>query len=215
MLRTRLAVSTVLATSLLLGGCASFLDSLGFWRGGSAEPRVTAAGAPGDAAYGQRSNVLDTVDTVKTAGEVTVISSHALRLPSHPLNSITAFDYAFPPSCGGHQFRVYESDGTQILEFDYQPGGGRRYVIRDYVSGPNPFISAGLWGAYDHTADSVSNMTLQYELRGSRLLRGTYSQGPVTGLELSAQRALGRAYDSALRDTSRCAVPPSAAANMR
>ena len=47
-------------------------------------------------------------------------------------------------------------------------------------------------------------MTMLFEKRGSGILRGTYSQGPVTGLDESLQRTLARAYESALRDTYRC-----------
>ena len=155
-------------------------------------------------AYGSESDVQHTVDFVKTAGEARVLTSHAVHLPIHPLQAITAFDYAFPGECGGHRFRVYESDGTQILEFEYAAAGGRNYVIRDYVSGPSPFISAGLWGAYDHTADSVHDMSLHYEKRGSGRLKGTYSRGAITDLDVSAQRTLGNAYESAIRDSYGC-----------
>lgn len=99
---------------------------------------------------------------------------------------------------------MYELADLQILEFEYAAPDGRRYVIRDYTSGANPFIGPGLWTAYDHTEDSIADMSLQFGIRGSGILRGTYSQGPVTGLELEAQHTLGHAYDEALRDTAGC-----------
>ncbi len=154
--------------------------------------------------YGVEDDVRGTVDIIKTAGEVSQISSHAIRLPSNPLRTITTFDYEFPDSCGGHHFRVYEANGTQILEYAYAPAGGQGHVIRDYISGPSPFIQAGLWTAYDHTGDSVANMNLRFASRGSGILTGTYSQGPMTGLDPSARRVLGRAYDRALRDSHSC-----------
>ena len=204
MANVKLVVVTIgICSGLSLSGCAGFLEELGLLRSGASGPR-SAPSPGGSVPYGDEAFVRATVDRVKTGGEITVISSRAIRLPSHPLNSITAFDYSFPGACGGHQFRVYESDGTQILEFQYEGSAGRRFLIRDYVAGPNPFIEAGLWSAYDHTADSVGNMTLNYVKRGSGLLRGTYSQGPVTGLDQSSRQVLGRAYDNALRDARQC-----------
>jgi hypothetical protein len=189
-----------LSVAVLLNACSSLF---GWWTGGAEQG--TDAMSPSDArAYGAESDVRHTVDFVKTVGHARVLTSQAVHLPIHPLQSIKAFDYAFPSECGGHQFRVYESDGTQILEFEYAAAGGRSYVIRDYVSGPSPFIRAGLWGAYDHTADSVHDMSLHYEKRGTGRLKGTYSRGAITDLDASAQRTLGRAYESAIRDSYGC-----------
>ena len=197
---------------LVCSGCASFWerltasDTMVPFRDYAQAEEVTATASmwerPG--VYGGESDVRGTVDIVKAAGEVSQLGSHAIRLPSNPLQTITAFDYEFPDVCGGHHFRVYEADGTQILEYDYVPTGGRPYVIRDYISGPHPFIRAGLWTAYDHTGDSVSEMRVQFAKRGSGILTGTYSQGPVTGLDASSRRALGTAYDRALRESHAC-----------
>lgn len=203
-----------LVICLTLGGCASFREGFAaFWDTSdtsySAETglgqEVTATyGAEESATYGVEDNVRGTVDVIKTAGDVSQISSHAIRLPSNPLRTITAFEYEFPDDCGGHHFRVYEANGTQILEYAYAPTTGREYIIRDYISGPSPFIRAGLWTAYDHTGDSVSDMNVKFAKRGSGILAGTYSQGPVTGLDASSKRALGAAYDRALRDSDAC-----------
>lgn len=197
------ATCFLLGASTLLGGCASLLEGFSaLWDSqGAAE---TASSQPTAAVYGVEDNVRETVDIIKTAGEMTRISSHAIRLPSNPLRTITAFDYAFPDDCGGHHFRVYEADGTQILEYAYAPQGGKPQFIRDYISGPSPFIRAGLWTAYDHTGDSVADMDVKFARRGSGILAGTYSQGPVTGLDASAKRVLGAAYDRALRDSDSC-----------
>ncbi len=156
--------------------------------------------------YGADSDVRATVNAVKSVGDISVISSRALRLPIFPLSAITTFDYQFPNSCGGHHFRVYEMNGTQILEFEYTPAHGERFIIRDYLSGRNSFVQPGLWSAYDHTADSVSEMNIRFESRGSGILVGTYSRGPVTGLDATAKRTLGTAYDRALRDSQACRV---------
>ncbi len=194
----------LLGTFALCGGCATLLEGFAALRDRMVAPETTSQQT--SEVYGVENNVRGTIDIIKTAGDVSLISSRAIRLPRNPLSAITAFDYEFPDNCGGHQFRVYEADGTQILEYEYAPANGKPYVIRDYISGPSPFIRAGLWTAYDHTRGSVSKMSVKFARRGSGILAGTYSQGPVTGLNLSARRALGIAYDRALRDTHRCQV---------
>jgi hypothetical protein len=204
-IQSKLVFVSLLGTAAVsLGGCASLWDDYATFRAPIEMMEVTSSVWAPPGVYGGEADVRGTIDIVKTAGNVSKIGSHAIRLPSNPIRTITTFDYEFPDACGGHHFRVYEAGGTQILEYAYMPPIGKTYVIRDYVSGPNPFIQAGLWTAYDHTGDSVSDMRIQYARRGSGILTGTYSQGPVTGLDLSARRALGRAYDSALRDSHAC-----------
>ncbi len=193
---------------MLCGGCATLLEGFAALRDRMAAPEGSASQqsleAYGLEAYGIENDIRGTVDIIKTVGEVRLISSRAIRLPSNALSAITTFNYEFPDVCGGHQFRVYEADNLQILEYEYAPVAGRSYVIRDYISGPNPFIQAGLWTAYDHTSDSISKMSMRFARRGSGVLVGTYSQGPVTGLNLSDRRTLGMAYDRALRDSRDC-----------
>ena len=198
-----IVTSFLLCTSVLCGGCVSMYDGFSALWNRSDEPESTASKRT-SLVYGMEDDVLGTVDIIKTIGDVSHISSQAIRLPSNPLHVITAFDYEFPGSCGGHHFRVYEAQGMQILEYTYAPLEGRGYVIRDYVSGQSPFMKAGLWTAYDHTADSISSMNMQSAIRGKGLLAGTYSQGPMTGLDPSAKRVLGAAYDRALRDSKAC-----------
>ena len=195
----------LLATSVLCGGCATLLEGFAAMRDRMVAPESTTPQQTLEV-YGVENDVRGTVEIIKTAGDVSLIGSRAIRLPSNPLSAITTFDYEFPDNCGGHHFRVYEADGTQILEYAYAPMDGKPHVIRDYISGPSPFIQAGLWTAYDHTGDSVSEMSLKFARRGSGILTGTYSQGPVTGLNPLARRTLGMAYDRALRDTHRCQV---------
>jgi hypothetical protein len=202
----------LLGVCLTSSGCSTFWEGFAtYWDApqSTAEPslghEVTVTyGVEETITYGVEENIRGTVDVIKKVGDVSRISSHAIRLPSNPLRTITAFDYEFPDDCGGHHFRVYEADGTQILEYQYAPPSGNGHIIRDYISGPNPFIRAGLWTAYDHTGDGVSDMTLKYARRGSGILAGTYSQGPMTGLDASSKRVLGAAYDRALRDSTGC-----------
>jgi hypothetical protein len=197
-------IAFFLSVSLMCGACASLWDVYATFRAPVEMTEVSSSVWAPPGVYGGEADVRGTVDIVKTIGNVSEIGSHAVRLPSNPIRTITTFDYEFPGSCGGHRFRVYEAGRTQILEYDYVPPRGKAYLIRDYVSGPSPFIKAGLWTAYDHTGDSVSDMRMQYAKRGSGILTGTYSQGPVTGLDPSARRVLGIAYDRALRDSHAC-----------
>ena len=156
--------------------------------------------------FGDDFVVQATIGTIKSQGSQDRLSSRAIRLPERPLDEIVVFDYNFPQSCGGHDFRVLETGETQILEFEYAANGGDTYMIRDYVSAPNPFVRAGLWSAYDHTANSLSTMTSQVEQRGDGMFNGVYSQGLVTGLPVAEQRALGSAYQEALYDVYNCSA---------
>lgn len=203
--RMRRAISGLsVGTVLILGGCGSIWEESTTFRVPVETTEVTSSVWAPPGSYGTEADVIATVDIVKAGGDINEVSSLAIRLPSQPLHSIITFDYAFPEACGGHRFRVYEADGTQILEFAYTPREGKAYLIRDYVSGPSPFIKAGLWSAYDHTGDSIPEMKVQFAKRGSGILKGTYSQGPVTGLNASYRRVLGAAYDQALHDLRAC-----------
>ena len=201
----RLVSGISVGTLLVLSGCAFIWEESTTFRAPVEMTEVTSSVWAPPGSYGTEADVRGTVDVVKAIGDISEIGSHAIRLPSHPLSSITTFEYAFPETCGGHRFRVYEAGGTQILEYAYAPREGKSYFIRDYVAGPSPFIQAGLWSAYDHTGDSsVPDMRVQFAKRGSGILKGTYSQGPVTGLDASSRRVLGAAYDRALHDLRSC-----------
>lgn len=163
---------------------------------------ASATTSPGQ--FGDEFAVQATIGTIKSQGSQDRLSSRAIRLPERPLDAIAVFDYQFPQSCGGHEFRVLEASETQILEFQYAAHDGDTHMIRDYVSGPSPFVQAGLWSAYDHTADSISTMTSQFEQRGDGMFDGVYSKGLVTGLPAVEQRALGSAYQQALNDVYDC-----------
>lgn len=191
----------VLAVAAACGGCASILDHFPMLGGKSASGEPVASQPVGSAVA---ADVHETIQAVKDGGDGRKISSRAVRLPSAPLGGMTAFDYRFPESCGGHQFRVYEAQNLQILEFSFVQADGSTRVIRDYTAGPSPFIHAGLWSVYDHTGDGVGDMSLKYELRSSGFLPGTYSQGPMTGLDEGAKSRLNRAYEAAVRDASGC-----------
>lgn len=154
--------------------------------------------------FGDEFSVQATIAAIKAKGSQDRVSSRAIRLPERPLGEIAVFDYRFPPSCGDHQFRVLEAKDIQILEYNYAGVGGNRHMIRDYVSGTSPFVQAGLWSAFDHTADSIATMSSQFEQRGDGMFNGVYSQGLVTGLPAMEQRQLGNAYQKAVSDAFNC-----------
>jgi len=165
----------------------------------------TSAGvttSPGQ--FGDDFVVQATIGTIKSQGSQDRLSSRAIRLPERPFEEIAVFDYQFPQSCGGHDFRVLETGETQILEFEYAANDGNTHMIRDYVSGSNPFVKPGLWTANDHTAESISTMTSKFEQRGDGMFNGVYSQGLVTSLPATQQRELGSAYQQALSDVYDC-----------
>jgi len=186
----------VLAASML--ACTACVST------GSSEYGTSANATTSPGQFGDDFVVQATIGTIKSQGSQDRLSSRAIHLPERPLGEIAVFDYQFPQSCGGHDFRVLETSETQILEFEYAANNGDTYMIRDYVSGPSPFVQAGLWSAYDHTADSISTMTSQFEQRGDGMFNGMYSQGLVTGLPVAEQRALGSAYQEALNDVYNC-----------
>jgi hypothetical protein len=189
------------ASASLLVACAS----TGVGQVGSTKVPNTGHASASDAGqFGDEYSVSTAISTVKSRGSETRMSSNAIRLPERPLNEIASFAYAYPAECGGHEFSVYESGGVQILEYHYLGADGERHEIRDYVSGPSPFIRAGLWGAYDHTADSITSMRPQYQARGSSLIRGVYSQGLMADLPSTTRESLGEAYRQALSDANAC-----------
>jgi hypothetical protein len=195
----------LLAAAAVCAGCGS-TSGLGTSKTETA-PTAAARGGVASGQYGQYGNadaVEATISTVKLQGHEDLLSSRAVRLPERPLGQIAVYGYRFPPSCGAHEFRVYEAEGTQILEYRFADQHGRTQAIRDYIQGPSPFAAPGLWTAYDHTENSISTMKSQVEQRGDRLFKGVYSRGLVTGLADAEQRALGAAYQRAIGDAYAC-----------
>jgi len=180
-----------------LGGCSGFLQNISPF---GSNPGKPAAGTP----ESTNEQVRHVVDQVKTAGERNELSSVAVDLPRQPLEAIIRYDLTYPESCGGHRFRLYESDGIQVLEYVYTSLDNREFEIRDYIQGPGPFVEAGLWSAYDHTADTIDDMNLQYEQRGTGAIIGTYSRGAVSSLPDEQKRILAMAYENALADVETC-----------
>lgn len=201
----RLAIKRigVLAATMVAGTACVSMDSpeVGMTGGGTKSPTSTGGSA---GIYGGEYAVQATVGAIKLQGNRNRISSRAIRLPEQPLGEIAVFGYQFPSTCGGHEFRVYEAQSMQILEYQYAARDGETHLIRDYITGPSPFVEPGLWSAYDHTAGSISTMTSQFAKRGDAMFNGVYSQGLVTGLPDAEQRALGSAYQQALGDVYAC-----------
>ncbi len=178
-----------------LGACSGFLESLGL--GADSAPTETRLS-------GTDEQVRQVIAQVKTAGVRAELSSVAVDLPKQPLRSITRYDLTYPESCGGHRFRLYESEELQVLEYVYTALDDREFEIRDYVQGPGPFVEAGLWSAYDHTADTIDDMYLEFEERGTGAVIGTYSRGAVSTLPDEQKRVLATAYENALVDVQKC-----------
>ncbi len=193
------------ASTVVCAACESMGNpGLGPTTGGT--KMIETTGDLGDLSghYGDENAVRVTIGTIKMQGSQDRLSSQAIRLPERPLGEIAVFNYQFPSTCGGHEFRVYEADDMQILEYEYAVDDGDAFLIRDYISGPSPFIQPGLWTAYDHTANSIATMTSQFEQRGVGMFNGVYSRGLVTNLPPVEQRALGSAYQRALNDVYGC-----------
>jgi hypothetical protein len=198
-MKSRLLSLSVAGTALLTG-CAYFNGAFAPDAGGPAIAERSGTRAE----YGVGQEVLDTVEAVRSAGDVRQLSSRAVRLPTRELQSFTVFDYTLPESCGGYAFRVYDSGITHILEYSYERPDGGTSLIRDYIAGRSPFMTPGLWSSYDHTADSVTHMMTLFAETESRLAPRVYSRGLMTGLAEMTQEELGLAYRDAVRAASVC-----------
>ena len=198
-------VASLVVTAVACAACAP-MGSTGYVSATDGTRSISPSYTAGNLSdqYGNDFAIRHTINAVISQGSQNRLSSRAIRLPERPLGEIAVFGYQFPENCGGHEFRVLEAQDTQILEFSYPTSDGDTRMIRDYISGPRPFVQPGLWTAYDHTADSISTMTSQIEQRGAGMFNGVYSQGLVTNLAVVEQRALGSAYRQALNDVYDC-----------
>jgi hypothetical protein len=209
---TYFAIKRIWMLTVTVAACSACVSTggsaVGMAGGVTSSPTPTSGSA---GLYGDEFSVQATIGAIKLRGNQDRMSSRAIRLPERPLGEIAVFGYQFPLSCGGHEFRVYETQDTQILEYQFDSNDGGSQMIRDYISGPSPFVKPGLWSAYDHTADSISTMTSQFEQRTGKSMHGVYSQGLVTGLPAVEQRELGNAYQQALSDVYDCRGTPAVA----
>lgn len=157
--------------------------------------------------YGDEKEVLALVNTIKTHSTPTTVSNRAVNLPNKPANlTLTVYDYKVPDECGGQNFHVYEGDKLEILQFDF-PENKKITRIRDYIKGPTPFVSAGLWGPYDHTDGTAVEMCLlagEGRKDGMGLMEGRYEIGWITNIVDWKQAELGTEYASAVKTASRC-----------
>ena len=157
--------------------------------------------------YGDEHEVTALIEIIKHNSTPTTISNRAVNLPNKPANLIlTVYDYKTPGECGNHSFHVYEGDELQILQFDF-PENNKITHIRDYTRGPTPFISAGLWGPYDHTDGTIMEMCLlsgDGGKDGMGLIEGGYEIGWITNIIDWKQAELGTEYANAVRTTSQC-----------
>jgi len=157
--------------------------------------------------YGDKQDIITLIDTIKQNSTKTTISNRAVNLPNKPANlMLTVYDFKAPGECGGNNFHVYEGEALQILQFDFLEDG-KTTRIRDYTQGPTPFVSAGLWGPYDHTDGTAMEMCLlagNGSKDGMGLMEGGYEIGWVTDIVDWKRAELGTAYANAVRTTSHC-----------
>ena len=193
-----LATWGAIVVGALASGCSTITERLA-----AGEPE-TAADTSGR--YGLMAEISSTVASVKARGTLRLMGSQAVRLPSVLLDPISSYEYQYPVACGAYVFRVLESSDIQILEYSHLRQDGMVFVIRDYLTGPSPFIAPGLWTSYDHTSQDIPDMMTRYIETASRLTPRIYSAGPVTGLATMTQEELGVAYREALDGASHCAT---------
>lgn len=157
--------------------------------------------------YGDEQEVRRLIETIKLSSEPVELSNRVVDLPNKPANQIlTVYDYQTPDECGSQIFRVYEGDELQILQYDYQDYKETIH-IRDYTHGPTPFVTAGLWGPYDHTDKTALEMCLlagDSEEDGMGLMEGGYEIGWITNIVDWKQAELGTAYANAVSTTNQC-----------
>ncbi len=187
---------SLLVSSLVCGGCASFVETLFDSRNGPTPLQTGDKRAY--SSFGLQPDVYTTVAKVRDAGAVTHLASRAVRLPKRPVGAVTAYEYQLPQSCGSHRFRVYEFEQTQILEYLYDRPDGGQDQIRDYVEGPSAFIKPGLWTSFDHTRSGMSQMRTDVVRTRSNLVPSVYSRGLVSGLAEMTKHDLDVAYRRAL-----------------
>lgn len=195
-------ISIVLVSAISCAACVP-MGGFGSSLAGSESMSFTSGSGQSVDQYGNGEAIEQAIGVVKAHGTEIHVSSRAIRLPEKPLGEVTVFSLELPSNCGGHAFRVIEADGIRILEFEYRRGAGDTHRIRDYVTGPSPFVRPGLWTAYDHTADGISSMKSQFSNTGGRH-GNMYSRGLVTGLPATERQILGRAYQSAISDVRSC-----------
>jgi nucleoid-associated protein YgaU len=157
--------------------------------------------------YGDEHAVQQLIESIKQHSHPVEMSNRIVRLPNKALNqSLMVYDYKTPRECGNKSFRVYENNELQILQYDYQDSA-EVTSIRDYTRGPSPFITAGLWGPYDHTDETALEMCLltgNSQEDGMGLMEGSYEIGWITNIIVTKQEELGMAYANAVSTTNRC-----------
>lgn len=158
--------------------------------------------------FGSETGIAATVQAVKANGAATHLDHRSVSLPNErPFETYRIYRYRFPARCGGATFSVYEGYKLQILEYEHAEADGTVVKVRDYIDGPGPYCSAGLWGPYDHTADSIDSMFLlsgRGDQDGLGLHPGAYEVGWMTGLEAPRRQALGQAYGEAVAAAAAC-----------
>jgi len=158
--------------------------------------------------YGQEHSIRSIVNHLNQNGKAVSISNQGLKLPNKPINEIVKiYRNDHSQRCNAHDFKVIEGNELLILQYSFTDANGQQQQVRDYIEGPDPFTSPGLWGPYDHTASSAYQMFLMMgdtEEDGMGLLDTSYAIGWMTPLNKSEQWQIGAEYQKAIRETAVC-----------
>ena len=160
--------------------------------------------------YGAQEEILNIASEIQQRAKPVNISSRNIVLPNKPIYiNLKGYSYTLPSACGGLSFTFYKNEFLQILEYNHKTANNKSVKIRDYISANNPFVTAGLWGPYDHTAKTALNNVLRSSGSSSNdddmgLLRSEYNVGWVTTISESQQLEIGLAYANAITSADTC-----------
>lgn len=161
--------------------------------------------------YGTGADIRRVVAIIRTSSQAERLSARGFNLSNaSPYAFILVYSYHFPAACGGYRFRYYQGSGVRILEYDDRVSADHTVKIRDYLTGPGPFIGAGVWGPLDSTSDSpLILLSGKSDQGGMGLMSGSYQIGWVTTLSHDDQKRLGGEYAAAVRRAGACAAAVS------
>ncbi len=198
----------LLLTGLLTAGCSTRTAPLpGASASNGVRPYIIVNGKRYlSGPYGNEADIKRVVSTIQSHSQAQQLSARGFNLPnSSPYAFISVYDFRFPDDCGAGHFRYYQSEGASILEYEDHTPGNHVVKIRDYLTGPGPFVGAGLWGALDSTSDSpLILLSGSADQGGMGLMSGAYQIGWVTTLSHKDQERLGQEYAAALSRAAAC-----------
>ena len=158
--------------------------------------------------YGAQEEILNIISEIQQRATPVTISSRDIVLPNKPIYiNLASYTYKLPKACGSLSFTFYKNEFLQILEYNHKTTKNKSVKIRDYISANNPFVTAGLWGPYDHTAKTALNNVLRSgsgDDADMGLLRSEFNVGWVTTISETQQLEVGLAYANAITSADTC-----------